>query len=755
MDNRHRTHNKIDRLATTNTAPPTSRHLTLALLALAVIALALFGARANEAAEHAKVWVGRRADVSGRLGTAPDFLAYSGGELIPVTVAGNAAAAASEGDGVLLAWPTGSGSPRPLVAFDPGESRLHLLDPASGAFYHGNLDGGDLQPAGELAEAAGARALAIDGSSGTIFLLDSDGSRVLRVRTGAMASGSARVAVDLTRLGVAPADLLALDPSNGHLYLLSWEQTRLYEVTTSGELQASHALPGQAPTSAHSMVFAPSQDLTDEPETQSLYVLGDSVTYEWWSQNSLLTVAEEATLIQMTDTSAYLPPSPDPAGLTYWSSQNRLVISDSEVNEMPIFEDANIFVVTLGGTLTGRSDIRPVTREPTDVAFNPLNGHFFYSDDDADKIFQVSRQPDSDAGIDDIVAELDTRLFGSRDPEGIAFDPNGPTGPRLFVVDGSSRHVYEIRAGEDGSFTDESITVIGTDVGDHGIVDPEGIEYDSASGNLFVLDSYVDPDGKAFIYELTTGGDFVNTIDISVAEPVMPAGITLAPGSDNNSLTSFYIVDRGVDNNVDPDENDGRLYELRVVAEPPPEPTPTNTVETPAPPPPAPTVSPTATAPPSVDPPTPTPTATRATPSPTPHPPGSRLIYSPLVARPLHGPHGEPNDSCQQAYPLSLNVARSFLPEDPVDWYRFTTPAQGTVRVHLSEFAPEAGQVAVYRGPSCDNREYLRNFGNPGTVKIVDLGVQPAATFYVYVSNDGVFMTQPYRLEIVFQPTTP
>jgi hypothetical protein len=747
MDNRHRAHN------TTNTDRPISRHLTLALLALAAIALALFGARANEAAEHAKVWVGRPADVSGRLGTAPDFLAYDAGELIPVTIAGNAASVASEGDGVSLAWPARDEASRPLVAFDPQQSRLHLLDPTSGIFYIANLEGGDLQPAGELAEAAGARALAIDGASGTIFLLDRDGSRVLRVRAGAMASGSASVAVDLTRLGLAPADLLALDPSNGHLYLLSWEQARLHEVTTSGELQASHALPGRAPTSAHSMVFAPSQDLTDEPETQSLYVLGDSATYEWWSQNAPLTVAEEATLIRMTDTSAYSPPSPDPAGLTYWSTQDRLVISDSEVNEMPIFEDANVFVVTLNGALTGRSNVRPVTQEPTDVAFNPLNGHFFYSDDDDDKIFQVNRQPDSDAGEDDIVAELDTTEFDSSDPEGLAFDPNGPTGPRLFVVDGSSRHVYEIRAGEDGSFTDETITVTGTDVGDHGIVDPEGIEFDSASGNLFVLDSYVDPDGKAFIYELTTGGDLVNTIDISVADPVMPAGITLAPSSDDNNLTSFYIVDRGVDNNDDREENDGRLYELRVVPEPPPEPTQTNTPETPTAQPPPPTSSPTPTAPPSVDPPTPTPTATQATPSPTPHPPGSRLIYSPLIARPLHGPHGEPNNTCSQAYPLSLNAGYYFLPEDSVDWYRFTTPAQGAVRVQLSEFAPEAGQVAVYRGPSCSNREFLENFGDPATVKIVDLGIQPAATFYIYLSNDGVLMNEPYRLEVIFQPS--
>jgi len=50
------------------------------------------------------------------------------------------------------------------------------------------------------------------------------------------------------------------------------------------------------------------------------------------------------------------------------------------------------------------------------------------------------------------------------------------------------------------------------------------------------------------------------------------AGITLAPRSTDPTKTSLYLVDRATDNNVDPSENDGKMYEVAIDSALPPPP---------------------------------------------------------------------------------------------------------------------------------------------------------------------------------------
>src|SRR5690606_5088078 len=86
---------------------------------------------------------------------------------------------------------------------------------------------------------------------------------------------------------------------------------------------------------------------------------------------------------------------------------------------------------------------------------------------------------------------------------------------------------------------------------------PEGIAFNFDSSTLYVIGHPPDT-----LFEFTIGGTLVQTIDISDAGARKPAGLALGPGSQNPGQMSIYIVDRGVDNNSDPDENDGKLYEF-------------------------------------------------------------------------------------------------------------------------------------------------------------------------------------------------
>jgi hypothetical protein len=63
---------------------------------------------------------------------------------------------------------------------------------------------------------------------------------------------------------------------------------------------------------------------------------------------------------------------------------------------------------------------------------------------------------------------------------------------------------------------------------------------------------------------VTPTGELVGTLDISAAGAKKPAGLALAPSSVDPNQMSLYIVDRGVDNNSNPNENDGKVYEFQL-----------------------------------------------------------------------------------------------------------------------------------------------------------------------------------------------
>jgi hypothetical protein len=74
---------------------------------------------------------------------------------------------------------------------------------------------------------------------------------------------------------------------------------------------------------------------------------------------------------------------------------------------------------------------------------------------------------------------------------------------------------------------------------------------------------------KNLVPYVTTDGTFVRTIDISAASPHKPAGLAIAPGSKGSSdptptIKNLYVADRGVDNNSNASENDGKIYELSI-----------------------------------------------------------------------------------------------------------------------------------------------------------------------------------------------
>src|SRR5206468_12591933 len=72
--------------------------------------------------------------------------------------------------------------------------------------------------------------------------------------------------------------------------------------------------------------------------------------------------------------------------------------------------------------------LRSFTSEPTGLAYDPLNGHLFISDDVARKVFEVDP---NNLGV--LISSFSTLSFEANDTEDIGFDP--VTG-HLLVVEG-------------------------------------------------------------------------------------------------------------------------------------------------------------------------------------------------------------------------------------------------------------------------------------------------------------------------------
>ena len=326
------------------------------------------------------------------------------------------------------------------------------------------------------------------------------------------------------------------------------------------------------------------------------------------------------TLVRTTQTWQWSPSSPDPDGVVYVPSANQLVVADGEVDEIKdlFATKQNVFRTSLAGALQGTmSTVTPInfSNEPTGVSYNPADGHIFYSDDSKRRIFEVAPGNDGVLGTsDDITTSISVSTFAGRDPEDVSYDA---LNRRLWIIDGLNAEVYQVQPGANNKFDgvppdgDDVLTQF--DTRSIGIIDPEGIYFDPATGNLILSSS-----DTTKLYEVSTAGVLLRTFDISAANAVKVAGVTMAPSSTTVGATNFYVVDRMIDNDVNPNENDGRLYEFTSgsLSTATPTATPTNTsTATTVPPTATPTNTATATPVPPTATPTNTPTATAVVPT--------------------------------------------------------------------------------------------------------------------------------------------
>jgi DNA-binding beta-propeller fold protein YncE len=265
-------------------------------------------------------------------------------------------------------------------------------------------------------------------------------------------------------------------------------------------------------------------------------------------------------LLNVMDTSSWDPPSPDPVGIDYHPGLGRLIVSDSEVDEMGIFQGVNIFEVSTSGQVVATCNTLSFASEPSGIAVNPDNGHIFIAQDDHGKIYEVEPARDGDqCSYDKVVNTIDTGAFNSYDLEGLAYGEG-----KLFIavgedVDGAGINV--LSPGPNKIFDgipptgDDQVTKF--DTLSLGLQDPEGIGFHPERGTLFIVSRT-----EKMLVETTTSGKALESYSLSFTEIKKPSGVGIGPSSLDPEKYSIYVTARGVDNDQDPNENDGKIYEL-------------------------------------------------------------------------------------------------------------------------------------------------------------------------------------------------
>ena len=368
---------------------------------------------------------------------------------------------------------------------------------------------------------------------------------------------------------------------------------------TSATVPAGSVI-SQNPAGGGSVTTGSTVDLVVSSETEPVATLTPGPTETQTPQAVAAAVLPTfvSTLVNTTDSSAFSPPSPDTSGATYVPNGNRpntVYLADSEVNEFTnppnpfTFGGENGFIMDLDGTLDATFSTVPfegdlgLATEPTGLAYNSANLHLFVANDDANinpdpsgRVSEVDPGADGDYGTpDDTVTSFSTGIFGNDDPEGITYDSNQNV---LFIVDGLQSEVYRLDPGPNGIFdgtgSDDTVLAFDTLVLNPappagvpaGAEDPEGIAFDTNTGFLYIVGRRT----ENFVFVMRTvdevSGDpvfeLVQVIDVSAAGADKPAGLAFGPSSTTPGQFSLYMTDRGVDNNSDPNENDGKVYEM-------------------------------------------------------------------------------------------------------------------------------------------------------------------------------------------------
>ncbi|MGI8658265.1 MAG: PKD domain-containing protein [Candidatus Limnocylindria bacterium] len=446
---------------------------------------------------------------------------------------------------------------------------------------------------------AGGRLLAVDAKSrGRAVGIGTGGSRrgvatEAALRPFKATAVAAAKRVDLTAIGADPATV-AVDSASGSIYAYAPETSTVWELSPSGTPISWRDATAAGLTDVQSMTVAPSADSTDAPGEMALYI-ADAGTPTGVGARivelglvapaidgpAIAAATSSVTLVRTTNTgagSAWNPDSPDPSGLAYIpasasadpSRRDRLVSADGEVEETTGagFHGVNVWFAPRDGSVqsstmdTTASSTSPTNKEPVGAAYDAARNELYLSKDGSNGRIWVY---DMATGNQVRTFTVTGAPFYNADAEGLAFDSARNI---LYMADAIDNDLVKVTSGgaigtAGGAIGTGGETVTNYDLEQYGQTEPEGLDVDPATGNIWIVSNKVTTKGGPEpMIEVTPTGALVSSVSIAAANPHSAAGLAVAPPSNGDPGMNIYVSDRGVDNNTVPTENDGKIYEF-------------------------------------------------------------------------------------------------------------------------------------------------------------------------------------------------
>jgi PKD repeat protein len=444
-------------------------------------------------------------------------------------------------------------------------------------------------------DAAGKRLVIVDGRRPTAAVGLSTGGapsgRLTAAAARALAKPSrdAAQSIDAGSTGVDRATV-ALDPASGHRFAWAADTRTIWEFDANGRALSRRALPDADLHDVTAMTVAPSADTTDAPSEMALYVadagLADgsgakvvelAIVAPLVDAVAIEAAASSVQLVNTINTgsgSTWTPDSPDPSGLAYIPAgaadvpaarQDRLVSADGEVEETSGagWHNVNVWFAPRNGAAqtstmdTTVSPTSPRNTEPVGAAYDAVRKELYLAKDgSAGRIWVYNMATGLQARTFDVAGAP----YGNADVEGLGFDSATNT---LYMVDAIDNDLVKVVGGSGIIGSGSSVQVFNYDLEQYGQTEPEGLDVDPATGNIWVVSNRVTGSGIPDpMLELTSTGGLVSSVSIAAANPDSAGGVAIAPASNGSGATAIYVADRGVDNNDQASENDGKIYEF-------------------------------------------------------------------------------------------------------------------------------------------------------------------------------------------------
>ena len=452
------------------------------------------------------------------------------------------------------------------------------------------------RPAVVAWDAAGGRLVVADANRPREAVsLDVSGSPNGRLTAAALRilAEPARSAARSLPLGVTGVDraTVALDITSGHRFAWAPSTKTIWEFDAEGTALSRRDLSDAELLDVASMTIGPSTDGTDVATEMALYVadagLADGSGAKVVEVALVAPVVDAAAIdaaastVQLLNTintgagSAWSPDSPDPSGLAYIPAgefgvmperQDRLVAADGEVEEPTGagWHNVNVwFAPRSGGAQTSVMDTttsatNPRNTEPVGAAYDSVRNELYLAKDGAGGRIWVYNMA---SGAQVRSFDVSISPFNNADVEGLGFDSARNI---LYMADAIDNDLVKVLPGPSGVIGEGTgAQVWNYDLQQYGQDEPEGLDVDIATGNIWVVSNKVSGGGVPDpMLEISPNGALVSSVSIAAANPNSAGGLAIAPASNGSGAMSIYVADRGVDNNDQANENDGKIHEF-------------------------------------------------------------------------------------------------------------------------------------------------------------------------------------------------